>query len=122
MATSHERPHHCDDRQVMGQALQSRIASRPPDTIKNNIALADRRDELLLIEGRQEYAVLISLQAESAKCPIEALAEKFGDMRVPMLDEGELAITHRAGYACKHVIKLGQIFEKRLAAPIDSCG
>ena len=112
MATSHERPYDRDDRQVMGQALQDRIASRPPDTIKNDVALADRRNELLLIEARKENAVLINPQTESAKCPIKALAEEFGDMRVLMLDEDELAITHRARYACKHVIELGQIFEK----------
>lgn len=123
MATSHERPRHCDDRQIVGQALQGRIASRPADAIEKNVALADRRDELLLIEAREEHAVLISPQAEGGKGPIEALAEKFGDTRAFLiLYEDELAITGSAGYAWKHVIELGQIFEKRLAAPIDGGG
>ena len=63
------------------------------------------------------------VQTRCRECPIEALAKKLGDMRAFLiLDEGELAITYRARNSGKHLIELGQIFEKRLTAPINDGG
>jgi len=123
VTASHEMPRHGHDRQIVRQAFQSRIATGPIDTIEKNVALSDRRNELMLIEARQEAAVVLGLQTQCLECKIEAPAEKLGDMDAFLIfDEGELAIVNGARDSGKHLIELRQIFEKRLAAPINDGG
>ena len=62
MTASHERPRHGNDGQIVEQAFQSRITTGPTDTIEKDVALTARRDELVLIEARQERAVVVGLR------------------------------------------------------------
>jgi len=50
---SHQRPRHGHDGQIVGQAFQGRITTRPVDTIEKDVALTARRDELVLADFQQ---------------------------------------------------------------------
>ena len=67
VAPSHERPRHGHDGQIVGQAFQSRITTGPINTIEKDVALTARRDELVLLEARQETAVVVGLQTQCPK-------------------------------------------------------
>ena len=69
VAASHERPRHGHDGQIVDQAFQSRITTGPIDTIEKDVALTARRDELALIEARQEHAVVVGLQTQCRRMP-----------------------------------------------------
>ena len=123
MTASHERPGDGNDGQIVKQAFKSRVTTGPIDTIEKDVALTSCRKEIVLIEARQEPAVVVGFQTPCPKGPIEALVEKLSDVCAScVLDEDELAILYCACDSRKYFIELGQIFKKRLTTPIDDSG
>ena len=77
VTAAHEGPRKCDDGQIVGEALQGRIATRPSDTIENDVAQTDCGDELPLCETRKEYGVLISPKPEGIECAMLGAGGKY---------------------------------------------
>jgi hypothetical protein len=47
MTAAHKRPSQRHNRQVMGKALQGRIATGPPDAVEENVAIANGGNEAI---------------------------------------------------------------------------
>ena len=58
---------HGDDRQIVRQAFQRRVAARPADAVEEHVAAADGGDELVPAQPRQEYAMIGRLEADARR-------------------------------------------------------
>src|SRR5215475_16103619 len=120
VAPPHQVAGQGDDRTIVSHAFQSRVAARPSYAVEHDVALSDRRDELVWAETGQDYAVVRRVQPHVGKSVPETSAKRRGDLAAACeFDEGELAIAHLARDASEHTVVLRQVFGRRLAAPVD---
>jgi hypothetical protein len=122
MTATHKGALQGDDRQIVSQTFKRGVASRPTNTVEENVGQPHGRDELMKGRIRQEHTVLGASQPDRRKRAIQPFLEQFV-RRSPVrkLDEDELAVAHLAGDASKHVIILRQVLVERLTTPIDRC-
>src|SRR4029077_19656195 len=99
------------DRQIVSETFQRGVVPRPPDAIEKDIALADCGDESVLVQSRQEDAVVVGMQPEILESAVEPTPEKVRDIGSPaILDENKLAIGALARDARIDLIVLRQVF------------
>ncbi len=120
MPAPHELPFKGDDRKIVDQTFQDRVATGPADAVQHDVALADGGGETLRRKPRQKHAMIRDLEAECGEAALETNSKQIGDLPAPAeLDEGELAVRHLGRNARENVVVLRQIFRQRLRAPIN---
>src|SRR6202011_4089334 len=79
MPATHHLADESHDRNIMSQALQDRIAARPADAIKHDVALADRSDKTICGKSRQENTVFSGVKTDSPERALEPGSKRLGD-------------------------------------------
>ena len=71
MTAAHKRPSQRHNRQIMDEALQGRIATGPPDAVKEDVAIANGGDEAIGAQTFDKQAIVGSRQTPFGKYRVQ---------------------------------------------------
>src|SRR6202022_377457 len=121
MTGAHERTGNRYGRQRMDQALHAGIEPRPSNAVEDDIAAANRANELAGTEPGKDDAVVFPIELKRCKCGFEPITENIRQRDAKnILNKDKPAVFHFSRNPGENLVELREVFEQRLSTPVQN--